>query len=83
MAEGRGGVEEEGVDLLEGRVVVVLDRVPEGRGVRLGEGHDALCVAVADEVGLLDVSALRSRRVEQAGEEQKNWNTGGGRGGGQ
>lgn len=33
--------------------LTILDRIPEGRCVFLGEAHDLLCVAVSNKVGLL------------------------------
>lgn len=41
----------------EGMTRTVLDRVPEGGGVLLGEAHDLLCVAVAHEVCLFGKAA--------------------------
>jgi len=36
-----------------GGALTVLDGVPEGCSVLLGEAHDLLCVSIADEIGLL------------------------------
>lgn len=41
----------------EGMTRTVLDRVPKGGGVLLGEAHDLLCVAVAHEVCLFGKAA--------------------------
>lgn len=40
-------------DPARAELLTVLDRIPEGRGVFLGETHDLLCVAVSNKVGLL------------------------------
>lgn len=40
-------------DPVQAESLTILDGIPEGRGVFLGEAHDLLCVAVSNKVGLL------------------------------